>query len=94
MKRIHMPHKLGLFNNPISVRSPVDTKKSGRNNASETSSTFSVMIFRNLIFSGMTTPAMNAPNSACNPNISVRYADAISKRNMKATNPLSITSLL
>ena len=51
---------------------PVDTKDKGRNSARDTSSTFSVMILRNLTFPGITTPAIKAPNKACNPNISVR----------------------
>ena len=72
MNTPHIHHSSGLFNSPISVRNPVETKNKGRNNASETSSTFSVMILRNFTLLGITTPAMNAPNSACNPSISVR----------------------
>ena len=57
---------------PISVRRPVETKKSGRKMMSETSSTFSVMILRKRMFSGMTSPATKAPKRAWRPAISVR----------------------
>ena len=72
MKIRHSHHNSGLFRRPISVRNPVDTKNKGRNRARDTSSTFSVMILRNLMFPGMTTPAIKAPKRACNPNISVK----------------------
>jgi len=60
----HIPHSSGVLSSPISVLKPVDTKNRGKNNANETSSTFSVRIFRNLMFEGMTTPAKKAPNRA------------------------------
>ena len=72
IKTPHIHHRSGLFSSPISVRNPVETKNKGRNRASDTSSTFSVMILRNFTLLGITTPAMNAPNNACNPNISVK----------------------
>ena len=72
MKIPHITQSSGVFSKPISVRSPVETKKSGKNSANDTSSTFSVMILRNLMFPGMTTPAIKAPKRACNPNISVK----------------------
>jgi len=94
---VNIPHIIqlsGVLSNPISVRNPVDTKKRGRKSANETSSTFSVIILRNLIFAGMTTPAINAPKRTCRPNTSVIYAEIISIKNIKATMVLSTTSLL
>ena len=72
MKIPHIHHSSGLLSNPISVRNPVETKNNGRKSASDTSSTFSVMILRNFTLLGITTPAMKAPNRACSPSISVR----------------------
>ncbi|OPZ93528.1 MAG: hypothetical protein BWY72_02446 [Bacteroidetes bacterium ADurb.Bin416] len=57
-------HKSGVFNNPISVRKPVNTKNKGKSKETETSSTLSTMIRRKLVMGGITTPARKAPNSA------------------------------
>ena len=68
-------HKAGSFNKPIWVRKPVNTKNNGNNTIIETSSTFSINIFLNLLFSGIIAPAKKAPNKAWIPINSDAYAE-------------------
>ncbi|OQC43702.1 MAG: hypothetical protein BWX61_01144 [Bacteroidetes bacterium ADurb.Bin035] len=78
-------HKYGVFNNPISVLSPVNTKNNGKNRETETSSIFSIINFLKLILVGIITPARKAPNNACIPIVCVINAELINIKNIKPT---------